>query len=263
MGSPPTLTVLGSRGSIPVSGPQFARYGGNTTSFALEHNGVAHGFIDAGTGINAHSDHGIELADRVNVFLTHYHWDHMQGISMLGEMWQGTMQLEIFGTGELEKSLADAISPPVFPVALDQQDNVRYNQMRGSVSSGSVVLESFPVHHPGGAIGFRVEGPNRVILVITDHETVDGDGFRPPADGVDTVIYDSQYLPSEIVNYHGWGHSTWQHAVDFAQRVGAESLILTSHDPRRSDDQIDAIVEAARIVFPETQAARPGLALNL
>jgi len=259
----PTLTVLGCRGSIPVSGPQFVRYGGNTTSFALEHDGVALAFIDAGTGINAYRDHGLELAASVDVFLTHYHWDHIQGISMLGEMWGGTHHVDVFGTGDLERNLTDAISPPAFPVSLAHQENVRYTVMDGSVSSGSMTLESFPLNHPGGAVGYRIEGPNRVILVITDHETAQGEGFRPPSDAVDTVIYDAQYLPSEVAAHHGWGHSTWQDAVEFARGVDAETLVLTSHDPGRSDDDIDAMVEAARAVFPGTQAARPGLTLEL
>ncbi|MFV2000001.1 MAG: MBL fold metallo-hydrolase, partial [Acidimicrobiia bacterium] len=254
MDSSPTLTVLGCRGSIPVSGPQFARYGGNTTSFALEHHRVAHAFIDAGTGINAYRDHDLELAAKVDVFLTHYHWDHIQGISMLGEMWGGTHRVDVFGTGDLQRNLTDAISPPVFPVSLAHQENVRYTTMDGSVSSGPFTLESFPLNHPGGAVGYRIEGPNKVILVITDHEAAQGEGFRPPADPVDTVIFDAQYLPSEAATHRGWGHSTWRDAVDFAQAIDAESLVLTSHDPGRSDDDIDAMVEAASAVFSATQA---------
>jgi len=263
MDSPPTLTILGCRGSIPVSGPQFARYGGNTTGFALSQDRVVNAFIDAGTGINAYRDHGLELAATVDVFLTHCHWDHIQGLSMLGEMWDGSHQIDIFGTGNLERTLTDAIGPPMFPVSLAHQENVRYTEMDGAVSSGSIVLESFPLNHPGGAVGYRLQGPNRVILVVTDHETVQDEGFQPPSDVADTVIYDSQYLPTEAAAHQGWGHSTWQHAVDFVREVGADSLVLTSHDPRRTDDDIDAVVEAARSVFPATQAARPGLTLDL
>jgi len=257
------MTVLGCRGSIPVSGARFARFGGNTTSFALEHNRVAHAFVDAGTGINAYRDYGLELASTFDVFLTHYHWDHIQGLSMLGEVWGGTYTVDIFGAGDLHTNLTEAISPPMFPVSLGNQENVRYTTMDGPVSSGPFTLESFPLNHPGGAVGYRIEGPNNVILVITDHETVRGDGFQPPSDGVHTVVYDAQYLPSEAAAHDGWGHSTWRDAVDFAREIDAKSLVLTSHDPGRSDADIDEMVDEARRVFPSTVAAEPGLTLNL
>ena len=74
------IVVLGSRGSIPVSGAEFVRYGGNTTSVALTNGNRVVGFVDAGTGLAAHAAFGLELASTVEVFLTHYHWDHIQGL---------------------------------------------------------------------------------------------------------------------------------------------------------------------------------------
>ncbi len=79
------LVVLGSRGSIPVSGSDFVVYGGGTTSFALVTSDQVVGFVDAGTGIVPWHDFGLSVAPAVDVFLTHYHWDHIQGLTMLDQ----------------------------------------------------------------------------------------------------------------------------------------------------------------------------------
>ncbi|MCL1593635.1 MAG: MBL fold metallo-hydrolase [Actinomycetia bacterium] len=259
----PSLVVLGSRGSIPVSGAKYTRFGGNTTSIAIEQDGLAATFIDAGTGINAYEEHGLVLSDQLSIFLTHYHWDHIQGLSMLGDMWGGDCIVEIWGSDDPKASLSGAIRPPWFPVSLAGQDNVFYRPIEGVVHRGSVQLTPFTVNHPGGALGYRIEGPGAVVLVVTDHEQVEGAVLKIPEGHVDVVIYDAQYLPSEMDGRRGWGHSSWKDATTFASEVDADRLILTSHDPGRSDDAIDAIVGAAQEMFPATEAARPGMRISL
>lgn len=222
-------------------------------------------FIDAGTALLAYSDHGLELRPEISVFLTHYHWDHIQGFSMLGEMWEGNCTLEIYGDGPAEDTLTRAINPPWFPVALSGQSNLSFKGVAEPVEIESVTLGSFGINHPQGAVGYRIDGPTSGVAVITDHETVPESTPRilAAARGVDTVIYDAQYLPGEMIAHRGWGHSTWEDAVRFASDVGASRLILTSHDPRRTDDEIDAIVASARERFPNTEGAAPGLTVEL
>lgn len=261
----PTLTILGARGSIPVSGPAFSRYGGNTTSMALSVDGDVFAFIDAGTALNAYRDHGLALKEDVSVFLTHFHWDHIQGLSMLSEMWEGRSTLEIYGEGPTEEALSQAISPPWFPVSLAGQSNLSFKGVTDPVEVESVTITSFGIYHPQGAVGYRIDGPTSGVAVITDHETESESTPRLLAAvrGVETVIYDAQYLPGEMVTHAGWGHSTWEDAVRFASDVGTDRLILTSHDPHRTDDEIDAIVASARERFPNTDAAVPGLTVEL
>lgn len=261
----PALTILGARGSIPVSGPAFCRNGGNTTSMALSSRGEVFAFIDAGTALNAYRDHDLRLDRDVSVFLTHYHWDHIQGLSMLGEMWDGQCAIKIYGAGSLEETLTTAISPPWFPVSLADQTNLSFSNIQDPVEIGSVVINSFDVNHPQGAVGYRIVGPDSSVALITDHETTPDSTpqLLTAARGVDWVIYDAQYLPNEMSSRIGWGHSTWEDAVRFATDVGAQHLILTSHDPSRTDDEIDEIVTSARKRFPNTEAAVPGLTIEL
>jgi ribonuclease BN (tRNA processing enzyme) len=83
---------------------------------------------------------------------------------------------------------------------------------------------------------------------------------RELAANANVLIYDAQYLPQEHRDSKvGWGHSTWEAAVAVARDAAVECLILTSHDPTRADDEIDAIVAQAREHFPNTEAAAEGM----
>ena len=260
------LIVLGARGSIPVSGAEFNRYGGNTTCVAVAQGSKVLAIFDAGTGVLAIDNHDLELADAVDVFLTHYHWDHIQGVSMLPEVWTGDSSFTFHGFNNPRTVLTEAIRPPWFPVALeDAPGRIAYAPLDGPVDVGSTRVTSFPVQHPQGAVGFRIDGPAGSAAIVTDHEsTPDCDALIAEAiDGVDVLLHDAQYLPSEAAQYVGWGHSTWENAVAMAGRIGANQLVLTSHNPRRTDDEIDEMVAAASAEFPNTIAASPGLEFRL
>lgn len=259
------VTVLGARGSIPVSGPEFVRYGGNTSSFAVSVGDVTVAFVDAGTGLAAYRSFVGTLAPSISLFLTHYHWDHIQGLSMLDEMWRGTCDVRIYGPGDPGRVLSEAISPPLFPVAIGDSESVAFHSMPAEVTVSGLRFTSFPLHHPQGSIGYRIDGPSRSIAIVTDHEsgTPIDDVVAEVIEGVDVLVHDAQYIPAESADHHGWGHSTCKDALVLADRVGATDLILTSHDPGRSDDAIDAILLDIQEDFPGTKAADQGLRIDL
>lgn len=261
----PRIVVLGTRGSIPVSGAEFSRYGGNTSSFALVVGNQIVGFVDAGTGLVAYASHGLELARSVEVFLTHYHWDHVQGLSMLEALWLGDVEILIHGPGGPEGALTAVITPPWFPVSLADARNVQFQTIGRSVDVHGVVVTPFEVEHPQGAVGYRVDGPSTSVGVVTDHEAgTERDGSITRAiSGVDVLIHDAQYTPDEESIRRGWGHSTWENAVDAAESAGADRLLLTSLDPRTTDDGADAILALARRRFPNTGIAYPGVEVPL
>lgn len=258
------ITVLGGRGSIPVSGPDFVRYGGNTSCFAIIVDGKAVAFVDAGTGLAAYKSYGIELAPQVGVFLTHYHWDHIQGLSMLDELWRGACDVCVWGPDDPRDVLVKAIAPPVFPVSIDEAA-VRFGSMTETVDIDGIGFTAFPINHPQGAVGYVVKGPRRSVAIVTDHEsgTEIDEGIREAIDGVDVLIHDAQYLPSEAASHVGWGHSTYEDAVAMARAVGATELILTSHDPSRSDRTIDSMMSHVRTEFEASLGAGQGLEVTL
>jgi ribonuclease BN (tRNA processing enzyme) len=259
------LVVLGARGSIPISGRDYVGFGGNTSCFAISEDDTMIGVIDAGTGLVRLDDHGLDVPISLAVLLTHYHWDHIQGLSMLPELWGGDHMFTFMGPGDTEAILSGAIRPPWFPVALrESRCTIAYRSVDDPVRLGGVEITSFPVNHPQGAIGFRLNGSRISIALVTDHESARAadDTIAQEIDGVDVLIHDAQYLPDEFESRRGWGHSTWEHAVAMAQRVGAKHLILTSHAPRRTDREIEDIVSAASARFPSTEAAREGLRVD-
>ncbi|MEN8040956.1 MAG: MBL fold metallo-hydrolase, partial [Actinomycetota bacterium] len=81
--------------------------------------------------------------------------------------------------------------------------------------------------------------------------------------GVDVLVHDAQYVAGELAEHEGWGHSSPEQAVAAAQAAGASELVLTSHDPRRTDAEIEEIVATARAIFPNVDAARPGMGIAL
>ncbi len=259
------ITILGARGSIPVSGSQFNRYGGSTTCFGIAVDGVATAFVDAGTGLVDTATYDLDLAPSIGVFLTHYHWDHTQGLSMFAEMWSGDRDVCVWGPDDPGPILERAISPPLFPVSIAEVPSIRFASADGPIEIGGVTITPFAVNHPQGAFGYRVDGPDRSVAIVTDHEagTDIDEGVLAAIAEADVLIHDAQYLPGELATHQGWGHSTYQQAVAAAVASGVGELVLTSHDPHRTDAGIDAMVESAREVFANTSAARPGMVIGL
>lgn len=259
------LVVLGSRGSIPVSGSEFEIYGGNTTSFAVVDGDHLLGFVDAGTGLMAYPAYGLAPDGPIDVFLTHYHWDHIQGISMLDLVWAGDTDIMIHGPGDPETALTSVIAPPWFPGVLADAPLVRYEPILKAVEVRGMTFTPFAVEHPHGAVGYRIDGPSSSVAIVTDHEAGSArDGAILEAiRGVDVLIHDAQYLPEEVEAHRGWGHSTWEDAVAAAADSGVDRLILTSMDPGRTDTAVGALVHNARKRFHATEAAYPGLSISL
>lgn len=259
------LIVLGCRGSIPVSGSEFAAHGGATTSFAIAAESEVLGFIDAGTGIIAYPAHGLHISTSVDIFLTHYHWDHIQGLSMMSEVWDPDSTVTIRGPGDPGDVLGHAIAPPMFPAAISAAPGVSFEPIPQTVELDGLLITSFEVEHPQGGVGFRIDGPSTSIAIVTDHESgseLDA-SIIEAISGADLLFHDGQYLPEEAAFMEGWGHSTWQDAIVAAEEAGIGEVILTSHDPRRTDREIVALVHAARHRFPATEAARIGMEFPL
>jgi ribonuclease BN (tRNA processing enzyme) len=123
------------------------------------------------------------------------------------------------------------------------------------------LIRPFPLHHPNGATGYRIESPDGCIVYASDHEHGDSaiDAIvREYARDADILIYDAQYTPNEYEQRRGWGHSTWREAVKVARAAHVKQLILFHHDPLRTDKQLAAIVHEAQEEFRNTIAAQEG-----
>ena len=160
------------------------------------------------------------------------------------------------------------VGPPLFPVSLgDAEAAVEIHDLpRKPVAVGDVTVTHAALHHPQGCTGYRLQAGDRSIVVATDHEAgTSADGrLDALAEGAGVLLHDAQYLPGEAEGIRkGWGHSSYEAAAAAARRAGVRRLVLVSHDPERSDDEVDDIVVQARRRFPTTWAGHAGMALPL
>jgi phosphoribosyl 1,2-cyclic phosphodiesterase len=269
------LTIHGARGSTPVSGASFLRYGGNTISMSVQIGPSRYLILDCGTGI-------VALGDRLDpaggcefdVLLTHYHWDHIQGLPFFAPLYDPASRFTFRGSPwkdlGVEALIAGTFGPPWFPVALAETEaEKQYIELSGeSIAVGPLRMRWARLNHPQGVTAYRIDGPNSSVVVATDHEagvTADTDrALTNLASGAGVLIHDAQYTDGEYELHHeGWGHSTWRQAVVAATAAGVGRLVLISHDPGRTDEGVDSIVRQARIAFPETEAAYEGMTISL
>jgi phosphoribosyl 1,2-cyclic phosphodiesterase len=266
------LVVEGARGSMSVAGPDFRRYGGHTTCFSVEVSPGHHLVFDCGTGLqNLQKRLPPGEPREFTVFLTHYHWDHIQGLPMFSALNDPRNRFTFHGPGHEKRPVQDLLGgvlrPPWFPVTLDERPaGIVYRDLEGPIEVGGLLITPIPLRHPQGCVGYRVDG-ERSVMIATDHEAGDAgvdEHLAGVAGGVDVVLHDGQYTEEEYrIGRQGWGHSTWVGAVDAAVAAGAGRLVVTSHDPTRSDDEVDEIVKQARGRFPLTSAAHPGMRIPL
>jgi phosphoribosyl 1,2-cyclic phosphodiesterase len=260
----------GVRGSFPTPEPDRLRYGGNTTCLEI---GTCDSWepviIDGGSGIRALGD---EIQNRsfgrIHILLSHFHWDHIQGLPSFAPLFQSGAEIVIYtGRSTLEACLllAAQMADPYFPVtfaALGSQIEFKQIECGKEFTIGSLKVEPFLLNHPQSALGFRLESEGRVVVHASDHEAgvaeIDA-GLVRAARGADLLVMDAQYTPQEYESKIGWGHSSYAHATDAAQAAGVKQLLLIHHDPGHDDAFLDQMQADARKGFTATGMAREGI----
>lgn len=254
----------GTRGSIACPGPDYVKYGGNTSCLEVrcgEHQLV----FDAGTGIRPL---GAELAKKrpndLDIFFTHTHFDHICGLTFFSSLFCADSHVRLWSGHLLPQGmslkgvLAGMMVAPLYPVSLEIfQAETEFRDFRSGdtlTPKPGVTLRTAPLNHPNGATGYRIDFDGKSICYITDTEHIEGRRDRAIVDlvkGADAMIYDCTYTEAEYPTYKGWGHSTWEEGVRLADAAQVKKLIIFHHDPSHNDQAMDAISQAA-------EKARPG-----
>jgi ribonuclease BN (tRNA processing enzyme) len=236
------------------------RFGGNTSCVEVRTGDGGLLILDAGTGIKQLGAE-LEWDGPLHILLTHLHLDHVEGLRFFEPFWRADSELHIWGPPSplhtLEERIARVFSPPLFPVELrDTPANVAFHDVpRETWEVEGVRIDAQSVSHPGPTLGYRLSVNSTSVAYIPDHEPVLGVELsdlesewisgHAIADGVDVLFHDCQFSETEYLSRAGWGHSSVAHAVGFAQRSRALRLVLFHHDPDRSDDGVDGLVERA------------------
>lgn len=268
------LRFWGVRGSTPAPEPGNLGYGGNTACIEVQYGAGPPLILDAGTGIRGL---GLALAERlsadpspISLFLTHFHWDHIQGIPFFAPLYMPSSQLRFHSVrppAELGAILERQMESPYFSARAAVQSDLRCVQLQSDgVQMGELLVKPVPLCHPGGAAGYRIEAPHGSIVYACDHEhgdeTIDR-GLRRLARDADVLIYDAQFTPEQYAQRKGWGHSTWVEGASVARDAGVRQLILFHHDPQHDDRSVSNIVEQAQAEFENTIAAKEGWTVTL
>ncbi len=270
------IKFWGVRGSTPTAQAENLRYGGNTSCVEVRVGQNVYIF-DCGTGFrtlgNSLREEFGESPIAAHVFVSHFHWDHIQGIPFCGPLYDRAENDFRFHcssrTRTLKQVMQEQMSAPYFPVETkEMKARHHYHDFDpGTVPLGEVTVRALWLNHPQGCMGFRLETRDGIFVYATDNEPGDAQfdkNVRKLAEGADVLVYDAQYLPEEYeARRRGWGHSHWREAVNVVMQSGAKELVLFHHDPDHDDACIDKVVKQARNYYPKVRAAAEGMEIVL
>ena len=291
------VRMWGVRGSIPSPGPRTVCYGGNTTCIEVRSDDDSLVILDAGTGIFPLAQTLLaKLPVTAHVFITHTHWDHIQGLPFFVPLYIPGNKVRIHGAYDIvsmqgiEQVMNVQLQYSYFPIReAELKAGIEYQTLTVGepVTIGDATVTPVLMNHPVTDLGYRVECNGKSMFFTGDHEPwvniyapedpehaeyqamidqrqAELDAAIGP---VDVLVADAAYTLAEYPPKIGWGHGTFDSTIQMAQRIGAKRLICTHHEPTRSDEDLEKVFAEAmnRHSAPgcEIMLAREGLEIVL
>ena len=266
-----SVRFWGTRGSLPMPGPDTIVYGGNTCCVELR-LGSRLFIVDAGSGFEAAGRAMTLLGSgtgRIDLLLSHLHHDHVSGLPFFSPILKEKGALRVFcgnqGGDSAKAALDHMFAPPLFPVTLDvlpgRIEHVGFRAGETLAFEDGITIATCPLRHPGGATGYRFDHGGRRVCYVSDMEHVD----TGPDDDVvsfcrdaDLVIYDAMFTEAELPRCRGWGHSTWNAGVMLCRAAGAGALAAFHHHKSHDDATLAAIEAELVEALPGSFVAREG-----
>jgi phosphoribosyl 1,2-cyclic phosphodiesterase len=283
----------GTRGSIPVPGQKTIKYGGNTPCVEIrtdENNLI---ILDAGSGIRelGRSLINDNLKKNIDIFISHYHWDHIQGIPFFLPLYERDYKITFYGQTsngiEIETLLKSQMARTFFPIEIGEiRNDLKFYKIssHSSYRIGDTVLKTFQANHSSPTLTFKIEQQGKNIVYMTDNELnfeIDGDKNRFEelkekykhlidfCKGTDYLIHDAMYDQKLLEKKKGWGHSSNISVAYFAVMAEVKNLILFHYNPDYTDAKIDQMHKETAALLKQQKskikciAAKEGLTINI
>lgn len=254
------IRCWGARGSIPVSGQEYVRYGGDTPCIEIRTSDDDIIIIDGGSGVRRLGNRLIaEDRHDYTMIFTHAHWDHIMGFPFFKPIYLSETRIGLFGCPFAQASVKEMISrimaPPNFPVRFEEiTAEISYQKTcQETFTLGGLSITPIAISHPNQGMGYRFEEGGKSFVFLTDNELT----YRHPggmayadycsfAEGADLLIHDAEYRPEDYLLTRTWGHSVYTDAVQLALDSGVGRLGLFHHNQERTDQALDEMVEESR-----------------
>ncbi|HEX8236354.1 MAG TPA: MBL fold metallo-hydrolase [Abditibacteriaceae bacterium] len=238
-----------------------ATTGGNTSCVEMRTDAGDIFIIDMGSGLrplgNALMNEGFgQGMGHARIFLSHYHWDHIQGWPFFKPSYVPGNKLEIFTRhDDLETRLRSQQTAPFFPSASwdDMHADIAFQQMNDEplvLCDGRVRVTTIELEHPSRAWAYRFEADGKVFVYASDssYHHPDREAVAPYLNfyrDADLLIFDAQFTLVESYEKRTWGHSSAVIGVELACEAGVKNLALYHHDPGADDETLENLLQAA------------------
>ena len=277
------IRCYGSRGSTPVSGEEYNRYGGDTTCLEIRSKNDHIIVVDAGTGIRRLGERlcGEKRYDFTLIF-THSHLDHIIGFPFFKPIYHEKTAINLMGCpttqGNMKTLLAKAMDAPIFPVPFNHlKAKIDYAvECKINFQIDSIEIFTINLSHPNGGMGYSFVEEGKKFVFLTDNELSyrhrNGRTFEDYAEfskDADLLVHDAQFTEEEYKATRTWGHSTYLEALNLAITAQVKRFALFHHDPGRTDFQLEALLQNCREILDKKKinmecfALRQDAELNL
>ncbi|WP_462323922.1 MBL fold metallo-hydrolase [Desulfoplanes sp.] len=259
------IRCWGARGSIPVSGKNYQKFGGDSPCIEVRDRRGVCLIIDCGTGMRRLGMRIMEEGrQELALVMTHFHWDHVLGFPFFRPLYRASTRMTLYGwpkvQGDVQEKLFHVMAPPHFPVpARDISAQISTVACHTpELDLGELHISTIPLNHPNQGLGFRITEQGRSFVFLTDNELdetyANGSSYAAFVEfcrGADLLVHDGEYTEKDYEQTRTWGHSRYVDAVRLAMDAGVDRLGLFHHNQDRMDDEIETIVRECRQILAD------------
>jgi phosphoribosyl 1,2-cyclic phosphodiesterase len=258
---PISVIFWGTRGQISAPKSDQIVFGTHTTCIEIK-NGAESLLFDAGFGIGRYSDSLSNKTGNYHLFFTHFHWDHVQGIGYFIPIFLPNTHLHMYSpwsVKKLQRQLNYYFDYSFGPFRSIDDENLKSQRYFHSLDQEETILVNgfeithFLNNHEGNCYGYAIARNGKKIALLTDHAATRPDSYEIWGNDYDFVIHDAQFTDQEYRGLHGLGHSTFTQAIENAMNLGAKTVLLTHHEPLRTDAEMFVIEKKLQDQYPNCQ----------